>query len=56
MCGYIILLDTVICRTHGVLDISLVLLFQVLNIPSKYATFRNLGRFKGPLFIYRYWS
>ena len=47
---------TVICRTHGVLDICLDLLFQVLKMPSKYVTFRNLGRLKGLLFIYRYLS
>ena len=40
-----ILLETVIGWTHCILDICLVLLFQVLNMPSRYVQFQNLNPF-----------
>jgi hypothetical protein len=42
-CGCSILLEIVICWTHCILINCFVLLFQVLNMPSKYATFWNFG-------------
>jgi len=52
------MLKTVISWTNCILNICLILLFQVLNMPSKYGKFRNLGhlqtpfQYKIPIFFY----
>ena len=40
------MMETVICMTLNIVYVCLVLLFQVLNIPSQYVKFRNLVPFK----------
>ena len=46
--GHNNVLDTVICWTRCILDICLVLLFKLLNMPSEFARFRNSGPFQTP--------
>jgi len=43
-----IMLEKVICWTNCILDICLLLLFLVLNMPSKYATFHEFGPLLDP--------
>jgi len=43
--GHSNMLETVICWTSCILDSFLVLLFQVINIPSKYAKIQNVSPF-----------
>ena len=47
--GHSNMMETVICSTNCILNICLVLLFHVLNMPSEHVKLRNLGYFYTPI-------
>jgi hypothetical protein len=49
--GHSNILEAIIYWTHCIMHICLLSLFQVLNMPSKYAKFRNLSHFQTPFFF-----